>query len=191
MNLPYHSSFIILVSLLHLPIKAQIGIGTTNPNPSAILEVKSNSKGFLPPRLTEQNRNLIPNPEPGLMVYNIDDACINFYNGLSWVNPCLRNTGQTVSSVIADANFPASDGTPSLNDLEVIGLTGLSGSQTTYEEAIANASPQPTTLQELQTIINGTKLPSQVANRQHFSSFQTVIAADYRSYGYTVRCIKD
>lgn len=49
--------------------KAQIGIGTTSPHPSAILDVTSTNKGFLLPRLEFSQINEITNPAEGLLVY--------------------------------------------------------------------------------------------------------------------------
>jgi hypothetical protein len=51
-------------------IRAQLGIGTSNVSPSAILEVKSSSKGLLLPRLTTTQRDAIVSPELGLLIYN-------------------------------------------------------------------------------------------------------------------------
>lgn len=155
MKLSIYSSLLLTICiLLWSSAKGQVGIGTTSPHSSSVLEIQSTSKGFLPPRLSRAERDLIVNPAEGLLLFNTSDSCINFYNGTMWINPCLQNTGQTLSSVIADANFPAAGGTPSLNDLQVVGLTNVSALQTEYEEAIATANPQPTTLEELQTIIN-------------------------------------
>ena len=39
---------------------AQVGVSTANINPSAQLDVSSTTKGFLPPRLNEAERDLIP-----------------------------------------------------------------------------------------------------------------------------------
>lgn len=171
----FYTALFVLVTVLNFTCKGQVGIGTTQPDSSAILDVYSNSKGFLPPRLSEANRDLIVDPAPGLMLFNIDDSCLNYYDGLTWVNPCLKNSGQTLNSVIADASFPASNGTPSINDLNVIGLTNLSGSQTLYEEAIANTNPQPTTLEELQTVIENTNQISQFL----FPNLITLQQADF------------
>jgi hypothetical protein len=49
-------------------VNAQIGIGTTNPDKSAILEVFSTTKGFLLPRM--ENTNLINSPALGLIIFN-------------------------------------------------------------------------------------------------------------------------
>lgn len=69
---------------------AQVGIGTTELENSAILEVKSADKGFLPPRLTANEKSLIDNPAEGLVVY-CTNCCENgtliFHNGATWVAP--------------------------------------------------------------------------------------------------------
>lgn len=45
--------------------KGQVGIGTSQPDSSAKLDVNSNSQGFLPPRMTTEERDSIPNPAAG------------------------------------------------------------------------------------------------------------------------------
>lgn len=89
------SSYLILIFfyLSILRIAAQVAIGTTNPHPSAILEVQSQTKGFLMPRHTSTQRNSIANPIDGLMVYCTDccnDGVLSFYSEGNWVyaNPC-------------------------------------------------------------------------------------------------------
>jgi hypothetical protein len=55
-------------------------------NPSAILDIKSTAKGFLPPRMTTTQKNAIVTPAAGLQVY---DATVNFpsfYNGTVWID---------------------------------------------------------------------------------------------------------
>jgi hypothetical protein len=47
-----------------------IGIGTTSPNASALLDVSSTTKGFLPPRMTTTQKNAISSPAAGLVVYD-------------------------------------------------------------------------------------------------------------------------
>jgi uncharacterized protein (TIGR02145 family) len=67
----------------------QAGIGTTTPDASAALEVQSTFKGFLPPRMTEANRQGIINPAKGLIIYCIDcgaEGQLQLYNGAVWTN---------------------------------------------------------------------------------------------------------
>ncbi len=63
-----------------------VGINATGdaPNGSAMLDVSSTNKGFLPPRMTTAQRNLIPSPVEGLVIYNSDEKTLNIYNGNSW-----------------------------------------------------------------------------------------------------------
>jgi len=79
---------------------AQVGIGTTNPSASAMLEVSSESssgayKGFMPPRVTVAQRDQInPTSEDiGLMVFvNDPDVSVygwQVYNGTFWENVYL------------------------------------------------------------------------------------------------------
>lgn len=65
-----------------------VGIGTITPNASAALDVTSNSKGFLPPRMTTVERNAITNKTAGLMIFNTTSACVEVYNGSNWINLC-------------------------------------------------------------------------------------------------------
>lgn len=65
-----------------------VGINTDGSAPaaSAMLEVKSTSKGLLPPRMTNAERNAIANPDEGLIIYNTTTKKPNFYNGVNWMN---------------------------------------------------------------------------------------------------------
>src|SRR5690554_2887121 len=67
-----------------------VGIGTTNPDPSAALEVESKEKGVLVPRMTTAERNAIVAPAEGLLVYDIDEDCFFYYELVSpgWQSLC-------------------------------------------------------------------------------------------------------
>lgn len=65
-------------------ISAQVGIGTINPHTTAALDIASNSKGLLIPRLTTSERDLIAAPATGLIIYNTTTKDIEFFNGTSW-----------------------------------------------------------------------------------------------------------
>jgi hypothetical protein len=51
---------------------AQVGIGTTTPNASSILDLTSSTQGMLTPRMTTAQRIAIVSPADGLMVYDTD-----------------------------------------------------------------------------------------------------------------------
>ncbi len=66
----------------------QVGIGTTTPDNSSILELNSTTQGLLPPRMTTIQRDAIVSPAEGLFIYNIDSKCFQYYIGTSW-SSCL------------------------------------------------------------------------------------------------------
>lgn len=76
------------LSLIAVVCSAQVGIGTTTPHASAALELKSTNKGFLPPRMTQAQRNTISSPETGLVIYNTSTNCINIYVNNVWNELC-------------------------------------------------------------------------------------------------------
>ncbi len=51
---------------------------------SAMLDVKSISKGLLVPRMSSNQRSRITAPAPGLLVYDTDTKSFWYYNGASW-----------------------------------------------------------------------------------------------------------
>ena len=54
-------------------LSAQVGIGTSHPDPSSILHIESNDKGVLLPKVDLKNltdRNTVKGPTEGLLVYN-------------------------------------------------------------------------------------------------------------------------
>ncbi len=73
---------------------SQVGIGTTSPDNSSILDVRSTTQGFLPPRMTTLQRDAISSPAEGLFIYNLDDNCFQYYKGSNW-SECL---GEVVSN---------------------------------------------------------------------------------------------
>jgi hypothetical protein len=59
-------------------------IGTDTDAPSAILNVASVTKGFLPPRMTTAQRDAIASPTPGLMIYNLTTNKLNVRGASAW-----------------------------------------------------------------------------------------------------------
>lgn len=85
---------VILQSTLLLTLSyAQIAINETNvaPDSAAILDISSTDKGVLLPRMTEAERDAIANPIQGLLIYNTEDDCFNYYTGTNWVKDCGRS----------------------------------------------------------------------------------------------------
>ena len=61
----------------------------SSPNASAMLDLSSTTKGFLPPRMAYTERNAIASPPAGLMVWCSDcqpAGEMQVYNGTAWTN---------------------------------------------------------------------------------------------------------
>ncbi len=98
---------------------SQIGINTGNTiDASAALEIESNSKGLLLPRLT--NHTLVTDPTDGLMIYDIDDACVNIYAGKKWINLCASTGTSTGVSIQCGDGYT----TETVKSIEVTGPNG-------------------------------------------------------------------
>jgi hypothetical protein len=50
------------------------------PEVTAILELRSTTKGFLPPRMNGTERDAITDPAEGMVIYNTDTNVLNFVN---------------------------------------------------------------------------------------------------------------
>ena len=71
---------------------AQVGVGTTSPNPKSALDIESKTAGVLIPRLTQTEIDAleVSASEDGLTVYNVSEDCFNFWNKLEsrWKSLC-------------------------------------------------------------------------------------------------------
>ncbi len=126
---------------------AQVGIGTTTPNTSAMLDINSTTKGLLVPRMTLIEKNAIVTPANGLLIYQTDGVSgFWYYDGTSWqpfgadldwtvsgTDMYNANTGNVgVGNVAPTAKFhvtgttvPSTSGTTTLytNDFSTGGVT--------------------------------------------------------------------
>lgn len=132
---------------------AQVGIGTSNVNPSARLQVEATDKGFLPPRVALQGTNdaqltnpsspRITSPATGLLVYNTATAGSGvtavtpgfyYYDGAKWQRIINQQPDATVSFNTADPNTGSPTFTPA-NDAastNFIYVSSVNNSQWTW-----------------------------------------------------------
>jgi hypothetical protein len=83
----------------------------TAPNASAMLDIKSTTRGLLIPRMTTLQRTAIVAPAQGLKVFDINTRSFHFYNGTQWVE---------IAS--ATANFWLVNGVNAYNNTGFAGL---------------------------------------------------------------------
>lgn len=59
---------------------AQVGINTSSPDPSSVLDIVSTTSGMLTPRMTTVQRNAIATPAEGLLVFDTDEDAFYYYD---------------------------------------------------------------------------------------------------------------
>ena len=113
---------------------AQVGIGTTSPDDSSILDITSTEKGLLIPRMSAIERLSITTPiADGLMVYQTDDVK-GFYYYDSATSSWDRVLKQTKDAIPTGAIFTFPVATPPSGYLI---CNGSAISRTTYAELFA------------------------------------------------------
>ncbi|MBK9336328.1 MAG: tail fiber domain-containing protein [Lewinellaceae bacterium] len=118
-----------------------INTDSSNPDPSAILDVKSTDKGMLVPRMNTAQRELIAAPATGLLVFDTTTGGFWFYNGTTWISlsgggtytagPGISIVGSTISNT-GDTNAS--------NDITIGSIAGGSLSGTYPYPAIATGA---------------------------------------------------
>ena len=111
-----------------LSTMAQVAINTdgTNPDASAMLDVKSTNAGLLPPRMTTAERNAISSPADGLVIFNTTSNCLEFYAAGYWNQTCGIPDVPTVTNPLTgetwmDRNLGASQVATSSTDANAYG----------------------------------------------------------------------
>lgn len=117
-----------------------VGINTSTPHASSTLDITSTDKGILIPRMTLAQRNAIPLPAQGLMIYQTDNTPgFYYYNNLgNWIKlsntndqfqlPFAGSTGLGADALKITHTSAAYHGTAiSGNSVNTAGGTGVEG----------------------------------------------------------------
>ena len=112
-----------------------MGIGTSTPEPSSVLDLTATDKGLLVPRMDAVQRTAIALPATGLMVFDTDDNQFWYFDGTIWVQALgpqgpAGADGTNGTNGLDGATGPAgADGTNGTNGLD--GATGPAGADGT------------------------------------------------------------
>ena len=117
------------IAIISFSQNKNVGIGTQNPHPSALLELKDTTKGILIPRTNDTN--LIANPATGLLIYLNTAQSFYYFDGIFW-NPISSGTGGSTGPTGATGSTGA-DG--------VTGPTGSGSGPTGPTGADGNIGP--------------------------------------------------
>ena len=101
-KLPFKFLLLLLFVCCNYTMFAQVGIGTTSPNSSSILDITSTDKGMLAPRMTTAQRVAISTPANGLLVYDTTENAFYFYKSSVWskIDSAKRNKHKLIKSEV-------------------------------------------------------------------------------------------
>lgn len=118
--------------------------GSSAPDASAVLDVNSTSKGFLPPRMA--NTSGITSPAEGLLVYNTTSGRYNAYQGGSWQEILTSATGNIADDQLDFDKFKDAMSLDASTDIAVTGTNALSITNTgTGNSFVVNDEASDTT----------------------------------------------
>jgi hypothetical protein len=88
---------------------AQVGIGTTNPDVTSILDIQSSNKGLLI-RMNKTERDNIITPALALQIYNTTDNTIDIFSGGIWKSLLTPSSNLVYVYSLADLPAPVAAG---------------------------------------------------------------------------------
>ena len=122
---------VLIFTILWGGVSAQVGIGTTSPNASAELDITSTTKGLLPPRMTQAQRDAIASPAAGLMVWCTNCGSsgeLQVFNGTTWsILSSAVGAISTLTCGSATNNGTLTSGTAASGVNSVVPYTGGNG----------------------------------------------------------------
>lgn len=77
-------TLLLLILMVGFSTQAQVGINTTDPDPSSMLDISSTDSGLLIPRMTSAQRDAIASPAEGLLIYDTTLGNICIYQNDQW-----------------------------------------------------------------------------------------------------------
>lgn len=133
---------LLLVNLVTIAtlVAQNVGIGTTTPSSSSLLDLSSTTRGFLTPRMTTAQRNAIVAPVKGLLVYDTDVNAMYHFNGSAWATVgfslpytgSINATGSAINITNTGSGDAISGTAQSSSAIGVGGYAQLSGSYGIY-----------------------------------------------------------
>ncbi|MCP4438989.1 MAG: hypothetical protein GY810_08610 [Aureispira sp.] len=109
--------------------EAQVGINIMQPDTCAILHLESTDKGFLPPRMTTQQRDSIYAPKAGLIVYNNEDSVLQYYTGECWMNAWQKTCDECILEFGVEKQTGTIDRIVSNDDSTRLFINQINGTQ--------------------------------------------------------------
>ena len=131
-----------------------VGIGITNPDNSALLDLTSHNRGFLPPRMTTAEKNAIPNPATGLIVYDTTDSTLQIWNGVCWLRSYQRTCNDCYFNMTGNRAADTINRTQTDSSVLTLTITQTNGSPQNIAFAVIGSLPAGVSY----TIVNNPQL---------------------------------
>jgi hypothetical protein len=98
--------FFLFFLVINISVYAQVAINAdgSTPDNSAMLDIKSTTKGLLAPRMTQAQRNAISNPATGLTIFQTDGTTGLFYNAGTPAVPSWNLVGTNAGQWLNNGN---------------------------------------------------------------------------------------
>lgn len=128
---------------------SQVGIGTTDPSPAAMLDISSQTngvgdyKGFLPPRVPDEDARNAINPtadDEGLLVFVRSTRCLNIWTGVAWEIIHCNESAAFASDLFLSEYV---EGSGNNKALEIANFTGSPKNLINYEIYVASNGNPP------------------------------------------------
>lgn len=179
---------------------SSLQVNSPTLDPSAIMEIKSTSKGVLLPRMTTAERDLIPSPAFGLIIDNNDTQTLNIFEPSGWrqISSVINSTETSFINLpynITVDNYKAfqigqnsSDSITGITNLEFTNISDIllvyftevgadgAGKSIDLTSSYARAGTDKNTFNEADTI-NITLAPTNQINQYSVSSVFSQILA--------------
>jgi hypothetical protein len=160
-------------------VNAQVGIGTVDPDPSAVLDISSKNSGILFPRLTEVEKEDISNPAHGLLIYQTD-GIKGFY---FWDNTKWKLIG---SQIIETCNLQIGDEYQGgiIFYLDATGCHGLIAAKEDIEIKRIWSEDETTIIRAKGDRIGAGKMNTQLILNEYLSEDKYYLSAAYQCFIY-------
>jgi len=148
-------SLITILCFVGVGFTQNVGIGTNTPDNTAILDLVSDSMGFLAPRLTNAQRNAISAPAHGLTIFNVEDSTIQYWNGECWLRTYQTSCNDCLIDMTLSASSDTIDRVISDSVQVTVSIAQQNGLPTLMPLTVANTLPQGMTFTFSQNPLNG------------------------------------